>query len=152
MIVINNTVKQIKQLHDYNRKRKISDWTRGLNGAGKMPGSKLDKLRNSITMNEWIEMFDHWDTIEERVKHTGPFNGASIGEQWNNRVDQLNRWLDRHYTEDFHAYIAHKGKHNAELKRYLWGILVAYCEALEWVDYSVTEDNSKFQHTLFEYN
>lgn len=152
MIIINNTVKQVKALHDYNRKRKMSDWTRGLNKAGRMPGSQLDKLRNSITMDEWIEMFDHWDTIEQRVKHTGPFNGDSIGEQWDSRVDQINDWLNLHYTEDFQAYLANKGKNYRQLQTLLWGILVAYCEALEWVDYGHIEDNSKFKHTLFEYN
>ena len=46
MILITKNLYDIKCHHTYNHKLKNSTWT-GLNKAGKVPGSDLDKMRNN---------------------------------------------------------------------------------------------------------
>ena len=137
MYIIPNDLYEIKQFHKYNPKLKNSDWSTGLNKAGHLPGSKLDKLRNALPNSSWMWLIE---TVN-REEHKLP---PKQRREWDNALDNFEFLFSLKLnpmhaitTEDFSLYIKEKGRDYKLLQKALWQLLTAGCESLEFINWTV---------------
>ena len=77
MIIISDKLHAIKSHHTYNTRLKNSTWT-GLNKAGKVQGSELDKLRNNLDNVDWADLFQQLKTTKCIYQTNNAMNGREV--------------------------------------------------------------------------
>jgi hypothetical protein len=147
MIIITNNLYDIKRHHTYNHKLKNSTWT-GLNKAGKVQGSELDKMRNALSNTDWATLI----AAVENNRHKLP---SKQSDEWDRALLNLLRVNDIRLNPkdaicvegEFSEYIANKGRDWKKLQKALWQVLMSGMECLEHFAWDV-EDN---KDSLFEW-
>ena len=131
MITFPEQIRQIKQLHNYNKFHKTSSWGKGLSKGKMVNGCRLDKLRNNISNKNWLWLYD---TICNNVKlDTIPLDRL---EQFASRWIELEQFFGTHILDDgeFSDWLqSNRGQLCQEFKAKLWKFLVSACECLEYL-------------------
>ena len=148
MITLPQQFTEIKQYHTMSGN--ISNWSTGLNNGGKMPGSKLDKLRTNLTDDNLKWMFDTIDNIMPAVRTKGPFSNQ-FGEQWEIRREEFGQWFMFYNTNgSISDYIKQAKPGYQDLRKILWSIVTMFCEMIENIEYKVhtLETKNKYNNLI----
>ena len=140
MDILPYSIHEITTYHDYTVNLRTSDWTRGLNENGKMGGSKLDKLRNAVPVEDWVQFIALVDN---------QFNKLPIKQQteWDQARLKLSDFLDNKFTYkgEFSVFIKDKNSHGklkTQLQTRLWQLMSCGAECLIFCNYEVAEPRS----------
>jgi len=137
MLKLPKQLKQIKEYHTYSKHTTLSDWSAGLNKAGYVPKSPLDRLRNNMSNDDWawvIVMIT--DQVEHLQNHSLQYPDNKAAEFYK-RCDALADILeyDIYVQGEFSDAIFNKQKNYRKLQTALWQLLMSACEVLEYSDY-----------------
>jgi len=146
MIILSKRLYDIKSHHTYNHRLRTSTWT-GLNKAGKVQGSELDKMRNELPNTDWAELFvaveDNKGNLPRKQLH-----------EWNKALLRLLSLTDiRLNPKDaicvegqFKDYIQNKERDYKKLQAALWQVLMSGMECLEFINWDIeTNPNSLWE-------
>ena len=137
MLKLPKQLKQIKEYHTYSKHTTLSDWSAGLNKAGYVPKSPLDRLRNNMSNDDWawvIIMIT--EQVEHLQKHSLQYPDSKAAEFYkacDNLADVIQ--YDIYVQGEFSDAIFNKQKNYKKLQTALWKLLMASAEVLEYSEY-----------------
>ena len=140
MEIITKNLYDIKCHHTYNHKLKNSTWT-GLNKAGKVQGSELDKMRNALSIIDWATLIVAIDSNLGKLPN-------KQRQEWDRSLLNLLRTCDIRLNPkdaicvdgEFSEYIANQGRDWKKLQKSLWQVLMSGMECLEHFHWDVEEN------------
>tara|TARA_R110000744_G_scaffold380165_2_gene500011 strand:+ start:485 stop:931 length:447 start_codon:yes stop_codon:yes gene_type:complete len=147
MIILSDKLYAIKSHHKYNTRLKTSTWT-GLNAAGKVQGSELDKLRNNLDNVDWADLFL---AVEDNKMHL-PNKQRN---EWEKSLLNLLRMTDLRLNPrdaitvdgEFKDYILNKQRDYKKLQKALWQVLMGGMECLEFINWDVETNKDSLWET-----
>ena len=137
MLKLPKQLKQIKEYHTYSKHTTLSDWSAGLNKAGYVPKSPLDRLRNNMSNFDWtyiiVEITDQVEFLEKHSLQYPAKKAAEFYKACDNLADVLE--YDCYVPDEFSEYIHNKQANYKKLQTACWQLLMASAEVLEYVEY-----------------
>lgn len=136
-----NSIHEITKYHDYKVGLKTSDWSLGLNEKGKIGGSILDKLRNAVPNDDWIQLIT---VVKNNERHLP----SKQYNEWNQALLKLSNLLDinnpkgLHYSGEFSDYISDKNSNSklkSQLQKCLWQMMASGAECLIFCNYEIED-------------
>ena len=137
MLKLPKQLKQIKEYHTYSKHTTLSDWSAGLNKAGYVPKSPLDRLRNNMSNDDWacviVMITDQVEFLEKHSLQYPANKAAEFYKACDNLADVIQ--YDIYVQGEFSDAIFNKQKNYKKLQTALWKLLMASAEVLEYSDY-----------------
>lgn len=140
MDILPYSIHEITTYHEYKPGTRTSVW-RGLNEkTGKIGGSKLDELRNTVPVADWVQLIA---VVDNNLSHL-PNKQQT---EWKEAKLKLSDFLDNkfNYNGEFSDYIADKNsnwKIKMNLQKCLWQLMSCGAECLIFCNYEVAEPRS----------